>query len=221
MTTPPTTHPARRGLLLTLSAAVAAVTLPPAPGGAALPPDKAELARRVEAYLNGVRTLSARFSQVNPDGSFAAGTFHVDRTRSTMRFDYDPPSKILLVAPGDWRLIFADGAVKQVNVLPVGETPLGFLLGKQIRLEGGDADVSDVAREQGEIVMTVGRAGARDQGRVRLAFTERPIELRRWAVTDPQGLTTVVILEGLVMNGPIDPDLFVWRDPKMFGWPDE
>lgn len=209
------------GLPSATAAVAAFVTLLPVGVDAALPPDKAELARRVESYLNGVRTLSARFSQVNPDGSFAAGTFHVDRTRSTMRFDYDPPSKILLLAPGDWRLIFADGAVKQVNVLPIGETPLGFLLGKQIRLEGGDADLADIAREQGEIVMTVGRAGARDQGLVRLAFTERPIELRRWAVTDAQGLTTVLILEGLVMNRPLDPDLFIWRDPKMFGWPDD
>src|SRR5215207_6541257 len=114
-------RPSRRDLLLGLppfAAAAAALLLASAPASAALPPDKADMARRVETYLNGVRTLSARFSQVNPDGSFSSGTFHVDRTRATMRFDYDPPSKILLLAPGDWRLIFADGVARQVNVIP-------------------------------------------------------------------------------------------------------
>ena len=61
-----------------------------------------------------------------------------------MRFDYDPPSKILLVAPGDWRLIFYDGSIQQVNVIPIGETPLGFLLSQDVKLDG-DVTVQSVA----------------------------------------------------------------------------
>jgi outer membrane lipoprotein-sorting protein len=217
--TAPTVLPAsRRGILGLL---LAGTLLPPARlGHAALPPDKAELVRRVETYLNGIRTISARFNQVNPDGSFSSGSFQVDRGRATMRFDYDPPSEILLVAPGDWRLIFSDGTARQVNVLPVGETPLGFMLSKQVRLDGGEeVSVVEATREKGEIVLALMRPSAPDQGKVRLAFVERPIEMRRWAVTDPQGLTTVVILEGMVLNKPIDPDVFIWRDPQIFGWP--
>ena len=53
-----------------------------------------------------------------------------------MRFSYDPPSKIRLIAPGDWRLIFYDGSIQQVNVLPISETPLGFLLNEHVTLAG-------------------------------------------------------------------------------------
>jgi outer membrane lipoprotein-sorting protein len=206
----------RRGGLTALLGAGAVL----AAGGsarAALPAADQEMVDRIEAYLNGVRTLQARFSQVNPDGSASNGEVYIDRERGAMRFAYDPPSQIELVAPGDWRLIFVDASIRQVNVLPVSETPLGFLLAKRIEI-GGDVQVMGLQRSRGEIQLSATRKGAADQGRVLLAFVERPLELRRWAVTDAQGLTTVVILEGVKLNAPIDGDVFVWRDPKIFGW---
>lgn len=208
----------RRGGLAALLGAGAALAAGPA--RAALPPADLETVGRIEDYLNGVRTLQARFSQVNPDGSASDGEVYIDRERSAMRFEYDPPSRIELVAPGDWRLIFVDASIRQVNVLPVAETPLGFLLAKRVRI-GGDIEVASVQRQRGEILINATRVGAADQGRVLLAFIERPLELRRWAVTDAQGLTTVVILEGVKLNAPIDRDVFTWRDPKIFGWPTE
>lgn len=215
----------RRGLAAAL---LAAALLPPglaraaAAQGAAAPTDKRELVRKVEDYLNGVRTLAARFTQINPDGSTSSGRVFVDRERGAMLFDYDPPSKIKLLAPGDWRVIFQDASIKQENVIPVGETPLGFLLSKRIDLrDGEEVGIHDATRERGEILLDVTRPGKEDQGRVRLAFIERPVELRRWAVTDAQGLTTVLIMEDLQVNRPIDRDVFQYRDPKIFGWPKE
>ena len=206
----------RRGV----SALLAATALTPGLARAALAPEAQALIGRIEAYLNSITTLKSRFSQVNPNGTASAGTVYVDRSRHGMLFDYDPPSKITLIAPGDWRLIFMDGSIEQVNVLPVNETPLGFLLADQVRI-GGDLAVTDLVRERGEILLTVTRAGAEDQGHVLLAFIERPIELRRWAVTDPQGLTTVVILEDLQLNQPLESSLFTFKDPKIFGWPSQ
>jgi outer membrane lipoprotein-sorting protein len=198
--------------------AAAASLLPAAQGRAALPPDKQAYVRKVEAYLNGIHTLQAKFSQVSPDGGSATGKVYIDRDKPGMRFVYDPPVKIDLIAPGDWRLVFMDGQAKQQNVLPVKDTPLGFLLNKQVSLSG-DLDVTDVALERGEILITVTRTKAPDQGRVVIAFVERPLEFRRWMVTDPQGMQTVVILENVQLNKPIDQQLFVYRDPKIFGWP--
>ena len=73
-----------------------------------------------------------------------------------MRFDYDPPSKILLVAPGDWRLIFYDGSIQQVNVIPIGETPLGFLLNDEVKL-AGDVTVRGGEERPGEVDVTLVR----------------------------------------------------------------
>src|SRR5262245_8906608 len=116
----------RRGLA-SLFLAVSLVS----PAAADLPPGPAEQVGRVEAYFNGIQTLEASFRQLAPDGSLSTGKLFIDRTRDAMRFSYDPPSKIRLVAPGDWRVIFYDGSIQQVNVIPIAETPLGFLLNKQ------------------------------------------------------------------------------------------
>jgi outer membrane lipoprotein-sorting protein len=188
------------------------------PAAAALPPSQRELVQRIEAYFNGIRTLSADFQQLAPDGGLSTGKLYIDRERAGMRFDYDPPSRILLVAPGDWRLIFYDGSIKQVNVIPLSETPLGFILNEQVRLEG-DVTVQDVRERADEIDIALVRTKEPDQGRVVLTFARRPIELRRWSVTDAQGLITTIQLAGLRTGMPLDRDLFIWRDPKMFGWP--
>jgi outer membrane lipoprotein-sorting protein len=191
-----------------------------APASAALPSQQQAVVERVEAYFNGIRTLEASFRQLAPDGSETTGKLFIDRNREGMRFDYDPPSKILLVAPGDWRLIFYDGSIQQVNVIPIGETPLGFLLSQDVKLSG-DISVQSVEENAGEIAVTLIRTEEPDQGKVVLTLTKDPMRLTRWAVTDAQGLTTTIDIEQLRTGVDLDRRLFVWRDPKMFGWPED
>ena len=205
---------ARRALAAAfLSLVVAAAGL----AEAALPVADSQMVSRVEAYLNGITTLQARFQQIGPDGAISTGTVYIRRP-GRLRFDYDPPSKILLIAT-DWRLIFYDGSIKQVNTIPLSQTPLAFLLASNIRLDH-EVQVTRVNRRPGELDLTVVRRAEPDQGSVTLTFSERPIELRRWAVTDAQGLTTHIVLENPVLGQRIDPDLFHWRDPLIFGYPD-
>jgi outer membrane lipoprotein-sorting protein len=172
----------------------------------------------VERYLNRISTLEARFQQIAPNGGLSTGKLYLQRP-GRLRFDYDPPSRIRLIAPGDWRLIFYDASIKQVNVIPIRQTPLGILLDRQISLDEG-VEVVDVARAGEEIALTLVRDGAADQGSVTLVFGEQPMTLRRWSVVDPQGLTTLILLEEVQTGEPIDPELFRWRDPAIFGLPD-
>ena len=203
----------RRGLAPLLLAAALAL-----PARAALPPPQQAVVERVESYFNDIRTLEASFRQTAPDGSLSTGRLFIDRNRSGMRFDYDPPSKVLLVAPGDWRLIFYDGSIQQVNVIPLSETPLGFLLSQDVKLAGA-VTVSDVADRGDEVDVTLLRTDAPDQGKVMLTLTRDPMRLIRWTVTDAQGLTTTLEIADVRTGVELQRELFVWRDPKMFGWP--
>jgi outer membrane lipoprotein-sorting protein len=112
-----------------------------------------------------------------------------------------------------------DAAVKQVNVIPIRQTPLGILLDRQISLSG-NVEVTDVQRGGDEVALTLTRKGAEDQGSVTLIFGERPLELRRWSIVDPQGLKTHILLEDVETGGRIDPERFRWRDPAVYGLPD-
>ena len=53
----------------------------------------------VEKYINSIRTLKARFVQSNPNGSVVQGTLYVRRP-GRMRFEYDAPSQLKIVADG-------------------------------------------------------------------------------------------------------------------------
>ena len=176
------------------------------------------LATKVENYLNQINTLRARFSQIAPDGSMTTGELMLQRP-GRMRLDYDPPSGVLLIAPGDWRLIFYDASIKQVNVIPIDQTPLGFLLEDRVTLSG-DVEVVDQKSQGSEVGLTLVRTAEPDQGNVTLIFSAEPLELRRWVVVDAQGLSTHVLLESLEYDSALDPDLFHWRDPKIFGFPE-
>ncbi len=52
--------------------------------------DRTDLAR-IEAYLNGLTTMQARFLQFSSDGCYAEGHIYVERP-GRMRIEYDPPN---------------------------------------------------------------------------------------------------------------------------------
>lgn len=81
------------------------------------PQDRADLAR-IASYLNGIRTLKARFLQVAPSGALSEGAVWLERP-GRMRFQYDPPSPLLLVA-GHGLVVFRDFALNQTTNIPVG-----------------------------------------------------------------------------------------------------
>jgi outer membrane lipoprotein-sorting protein len=172
--------------------------------------DRAALAR-VEAYLNGLRTLKARFLQVAQNGASAQGTALIGRP-GRMRFDYDPPEPLLLVASGGQVLMY-DRELRQPTAVPASSTPLGMLLRPEIRLSG-DITVTATERSGGFLRVSLHRTGARAEGLLTLALAEQPMELRQWTVLDAQGRETRVTLYEVQTGMPLDNRLFDFNDPR-------
>lgn len=199
----------------------AAPPSPPRPGGGARPPeprplsdqDRADLAR-IEAHLDAIRTLTARFVQVDGRGGIARGRLWLQRP-GRMRFEYDPPAQILLVADGTF-VIFHDRAVRQTSHIPLGATPLAVLLADRIRLAGGEVLPLRVDREPGLIEVTLTRPGREREGSLTLSFTEPPLALRQWTVVDAQAQAVRVSLFEVETGGRFDPQLFRFVDPQFF-----
>ena len=186
-------------------AALASASAAPAPD----PRDEAELAR-VEAYLDGIRTLAGRFVQVGPDGGVAEGRVYLRRP-GRLRFEYAPPVPVLIVADGVW-LVFYDSELGQVSRLPLSATPLAILVDDKVRLRGS-ASVRRVERRPGSLRITLVDPERRERGSLTLVLSDRPLALRSWVVTDAQGLETTVALMNVESNVDIDPALFVFNDP--------
>ncbi len=168
--------------------------------------DRADLAR-IETYLNGLHTLKSRFLQVAPDGTTAEGVAWLDRP-GKMRFQYDPPSPLLLIA-GYGLFFFHDSQLNQTTNLPVEATPLGLLLRDNLRL-AGDVTVTGVTRLPGQIQVSMVRTASPGDGSLTLVFSDNPLALRQWSVVDARQQETRVTLFNIELGGKFDQKLFVF-----------
>src|SRR3990167_2438374 len=81
--------------------------------------------QRFENYLNSVKTLSGRFTQVNSHGQTATGQIHISR-QGKMRLTYDPPSPLLIIADGKW-LVTKDRDADQMDYVSLKNTTAAFI----------------------------------------------------------------------------------------------
>ena len=165
---------------------------------------------RIEAYLNDIRTMRGRFLQVAADGAMANGVFYLRRPRR-FRFEYAPPSPVLLVGDGLW-LIFHDRELGQVSRVPLTSSPLSLLIDNEVSLTDHAAHAS-IVREPGVIRITLNDPEEPEQGELTLVLTDPPLALRQWHVTDAQGLTTRISLFETEANVPLEAKLFTFSDP--------
>jgi outer membrane lipoprotein-sorting protein len=205
----------RRTLLLS-AAALSALTLPlstraarAAPAPALSAQDQADIAR-IEAYLNGLKSLKAHFMQVAQDGGVSEGTAWLERP-GHMRFQYDPPAPFLLIA-SHGVLTFHDSALQQTTNVGLGRTPLGILLAEHVELSG-KVTVTAIQRLPGQIQLTLVRTDSPGDGAITLIFADPPLTLRQWTVVDAQRRETHVTLYNAQLGGSFDPALFEQLSP--------
>ncbi len=168
---------------------------------------------RVEAYLGSIRTLKARFLQLAQNGATAEGTAWIQRP-GRMRFDYDPPTPMLLVASFG-QFLFYDRELRSPSVVPTSATPLGILLQENLRLSG-TVTIEEVAREGGFLAVTLFRTDSPTDGRLTLIMEEEPMQLRQWVVLDTQNRSTRVTLSRIETGLTFDTAIFAFNDPRFF-----
>ena len=170
--------------------------------------DKADL-KKIEAYFNGITTLQARFLQVASTGATAQGILSLKRP-GLMRFEYDAPSPILLVSDGTW-LVFQDNELEQTTHVPLGSTPLSVLVEDPVDFKTG-LEVLDVVRNPGVIRLLMRMRDDPEAGMVQMVFSDAPLALRQWTITDAQGVEVKVALLETRRGMTLKDDLFKPQD---------
>lgn len=158
-------------------------------------------------YLNSIQTATTKFTQVNDDGTLSTGTLYIKRP-GRMRFDYDPPEKLLVMAGGGQVGIF-DGKsnLKKAERYPLAQTPLNLILERNVDL--GRRNMVVGHSFDGTATTVVAQDPAHPEyGTIALKFTGDPIELRQWIVTDGQGAKTTVILGDMSLGASLPSTLF-------------
>ena len=163
-------------------------------------------AARVSAYLSSLSTLVGNFVQVGPDGSKTRGEFYIQKP-GKVRFEYDSPSPIAIVADGS-SVAVRDRKLATQDVYPLSQTPLRFLLSDRIDLLK-DTNVVSVTADDLFISVTIEEKQALiGTSRLMLMVGTKDGQLKQWTVTDPQGYDTTVAVYNLDSSRKVDPNMF-------------
>lgn len=173
---------------------------------------------QVNAYIRGVTTLTADFSQTDRRGQTLTGKLTLKQP-GKVRFQYQKGVPLLIVGDGK-ALTMIDYEVRQVQRWPIGNSPLGALLdpGKDLSKFGklvptGDPSILSVeARdprrpEYGTITMIFKRDASGPAG----------LQLYGWVALDSQNNRTAVRLANHVYGAPVADSAFRWTDPRPRG----
>jgi outer membrane lipoprotein-sorting protein len=163
-------------------------------------------AAKVSAYLSSLQTLVGNFVQVGPDGSKTKGDFYIQKP-GKVRFEYDDPSPIAIVADGS-SVAVRDRKLATQDIYPLSQTPLRYLLSDRIDLLK-DTNVVNVTSDDLYISVTIEEKQALiGTSRLMLMIGAKDGQLKQWTVTDPQGYDTTVAVYNLDSSKKLDPGMF-------------
>jgi len=177
---------------------------PSAPG--TLTSEQRAIVDRVNGYLSGVQTLTGNFIQIGPDGSRTQGDFFIAKP-GRVRFEYDDPSPIELIADGS-SVVVRDRRLATQDVYPLSQTPLRFLLADRVDLAKDTHLIAVYADNVFITVVVEERSGLVGTSRLMILFSAKDMQLKQWTVTDPQGYDTTVAVYNLNTSKRPDPALF-------------
>lgn len=175
--------------------------------------EKADL-KRVSDYLNSIKTVQGRFTQITADGRSVQGTFYL-RKPGRIRFEYDKPNPILIVADGS-SVAVSNSQLKTTDRYPLINSPLRLLLSESINL-AVDQRIVDLKKEAGLLSFTARETAGPARGSITLMFADSGgLELRQWEVVDAQGLRTTIVLNEVRQDSNIPSQMFVIQDLSPF-----
>jgi outer membrane lipoprotein-sorting protein len=106
--------------------------------------------------------------------------------------------------------------LKQSSFLPLDSTPVGMLVREHISL-GQDLTITRFERGANVLRVTLQETGSPEDGALTLVLSDNPLRLDQWVVLDQQHVSTKVTLIDAQVGAKMDPELFVFKDPKIFG----
>src|SRR5256885_1764777 len=169
-------------------------------------PRQRALVDKVSAYLSSVHVMSGDFVQVGADSRQAKGQFYIQKP-GKVRFEYDPPSPIDIIADGS-SVVVRDRKLATQQLFPLSQTPLRYLLQDRIDLL---RDTNVVAVHADDVYVTISieeKQAIIGTSRLIMMFGAKDLQLKQWVVTDPQGFDTTIAISNLDSARRPDPSLF-------------
>lgn len=172
----------------------------------ALRDDEIATINSVSAYLKSFGTMQGNFVQVAPNGGTTGGRFWIRRP-GFMRFEYDAPEKLLIIADSTWVGVVDLKIKSKADRYPLGETPLDFILSDDPDIMQ-KTNVLDFYYEPGNLMITMSDKAGKMKGSLTMIFGGEDLHLSSWTITDEHGRQTSIFISDLIVNQPIDGSQF-------------
>ena len=128
-----------------------------------------------------------------------------------MRFEYDPPTKSLVIADHNTVGIFDAKGDASPETYPLNRTPLNIILAANVDLSRARM-VTGHSEDGPSTIVKAQDPQHPEYGHIELKFTGNPVQLRQWVVHDDSGSATTVVLGDLKTGMPLQQRLFNFKD---------
>lgn len=172
----------------------------------------AENLRKIETYLNNIRSLEATFVQMSSNGGTAEGRLFIEKPNK-IRMEYASPTNVLIVGDGNY-IVYNDTDLDQVTHIDYDDIPATLILADDIKIDGKKIKVTDFYQDSGSTTITLEYTEKGDLGPITLVFSNNPMELKQWKIVDPQSVEVTVSLYDTQKDKDLDERLFKFKDSK-------
>ena len=150
---------------------------------------------KISDYINGLTTLEADFEQINSDGSIDTGKLYIRRP-GRMRLEYTAPNNALVIAGAGSVAIFDDKSKNGPTLFPLKKTPLNLLLKKNVDLSKNEMITEHTANNENTFIVAKDPK-RKSQGSIKMVFSNSPVSLQGWTITNQSNQKTKIILDKL------------------------
>ena len=144
----------------------------------------------LSSYLESIKKVSGSFTQINSDKTVSTGRIFLFRP-GRMRMEYKTPDNSLVIVGGSQIAVFDSKSNTHPRVIPLRKTPLKILLEKKINLKTSDIIISHEEVENSTVVV-LQDPNLSSYGSLKLVFTDHPVTLRQWVITNEMSDQTVL-----------------------------
>ena len=150
---------------------------------------------KISDYINGLTTLQADFEQINSDGSIDTGKLYIRRP-GKMRLEYTAPNNALVIAGAGSVAIFDDKSKNGPTLFPLKKTPLNLLLKKNVDLYKNEMITEHTVNNENTFIVAKDPK-RKSQGSIKMMFSNSPVSLQGWTITNQSNQKTKIILDKL------------------------
>ncbi len=168
--------------------------------------------RKIEDYLNNIKTLEAGFVQMASNGGSAEGKIYIKKP-SKIRMEYSSPDELLIIGNGDY-IIYNDKELDQVTNIDYDDIPATVILSNKIKIDGKNLKVTDYYKDSGQTSITVEMPNSPNVKPITLIFNNSPFRLKQWKVVDQQNIEVTISLFDLKQDAKLGDNLFNFSKKK-------